>query len=199
MVTSNKLTKCYNVYWRISVLVVCITILSRLQKYRGMLLPMCWYTVLNTLRPRQNGHDFADDIFKWVFLNENVWIAIKISLNFVPKGQINNIPALVQIMDWRRPMMDKLPTHICATRPHWVKSAFNKHVWSVVIVCVNHYYRVTSVLLKASQSTRNWHVFNSLISLRAKITSKLSALVALCEGNHPKTGDFPLRRVNNAE
>ena len=46
---------------------------------------------------------FPDDIFKRIFLNENVWILIKISLKFVPKGLINNIPALVQIMAWRRP------------------------------------------------------------------------------------------------
>ena len=58
---------------------------------------------LNTLRPRQNGRHFADDIFKSIFLNENVWIPIKISLKFFPKGPINNIPALVQIMAWRRP------------------------------------------------------------------------------------------------
>ena len=38
----------------------------------------------NTLRPRQNGRHFADDIFKWIFLNENVWIPIEISLKFVP-------------------------------------------------------------------------------------------------------------------
>ena len=59
--------------------------------------------IINTLRPRQNGRHFADDIFKCIFLNENVWIPIKISLKFVPKGPINNIPALVQIMAWRRP------------------------------------------------------------------------------------------------
>ena len=35
---------------------------------------------INTLRPRQNGCDFSNDIFKWIFLNENVWILIKISL-----------------------------------------------------------------------------------------------------------------------
>ena len=46
---------------------------------------------------------FADHIFKWIFLNENVWISIKISLKFVPRGPVNNIPALVQIMAWRRP------------------------------------------------------------------------------------------------
>ena len=58
------------------------------------------------------------------FLNENVWIPVTISLKFVPKGPINNIPALVQIMAWRRsgdkplsePMMVSLPTHICVTR-----------------------------------------------------------------------------------
>ena len=32
-----------------------------------------------------------DDIFKCIFLNENVWIMIKITLKFVSKGPINNI------------------------------------------------------------------------------------------------------------
>ena len=32
-----------------------------------------------------------------MFLNENAGIAIKISHKFLPKGPINNIPALVQI------------------------------------------------------------------------------------------------------
>ena len=58
---------------------------------------------VHTLRPRQNGRHFPDDIFKRIFLNENVRIPISISLEFVPKGQINNSPALVQIMVWRRP------------------------------------------------------------------------------------------------
>ena len=60
-------------------------------------------TALNTLRPRQHGRHFADDTFKRIFLNENVEILIEISLKFVHKGPINNIPALVQIMAWRRP------------------------------------------------------------------------------------------------
>ena len=47
---------------------------------------------LNTLRLRQNGRLFPDDIFKWVFLNGNVCISIKISLKFVPKGLIYNLP-----------------------------------------------------------------------------------------------------------
>ena len=53
---------------------------------------------INTLRLRQNGCYFADDIFKCNFLTENISISIKISLKFVPRCPINNIPVLVQIM-----------------------------------------------------------------------------------------------------
>ena len=58
---------------------------------------------INTLRPRQNGRHFPDDIFKCIFLDANVWISVKISLKIVPEVRIYNIPALVQIMAWRRP------------------------------------------------------------------------------------------------
>ena len=40
---------------------------------------------LNILRLRQNGQHFADDISKCIFLKENVWISLKISLKFVPE------------------------------------------------------------------------------------------------------------------
>ena len=61
-------------------------------------------------------------------MNENIPIAIDTSLKFVPKGSINNIPALVQIMAWRRPgdkplsepKLDHLMKHICVTRPQCV-------------------------------------------------------------------------------
>ena len=83
--------------------------------------------VIQLIEAETNGRHFADDIFKCIFLNENVWIPIKIALKFVPKGPINNIPALVQIMVWRRPgdkplsepMVVSLPTHICVARPQW--------------------------------------------------------------------------------
>ena len=87
------------------------------------------FLFINTLRPRQNGRHFADDIFKCIFFNENVWISLKIVLKFVLKGPINNIPALVQIMACRlegakplsEPMTVNLPTLICVARPQWVK------------------------------------------------------------------------------
>ena len=43
----------------------------------------------------QNGCHFADDIFRIIYLNEKFCILIKISLKFVPKGLIDNNPALV--------------------------------------------------------------------------------------------------------
>ena len=38
---------------------------------------------------------FADDIFKCIFLNSKVLIAIEISLKFLIKGLMDNNPALV--------------------------------------------------------------------------------------------------------
>ena len=86
---------------------------------------------VNTLRPRHNGSHFAADILKCIFLNENAGVSIKISLKFVHKSPINNFPALVQIMAWRRPgdkplsepIIVKLPTHICVTQPQWVNTS----------------------------------------------------------------------------
>ena len=63
---------------------------------------------------------FVDDNFECIFL-------IEIALKFVAKGPIRNIPALVQIMAWRRqgdkplyePMMFSLLTHIWHIKERW--------------------------------------------------------------------------------
>ena len=83
------------------------------------------------------GRDEMNNISQTTFsnVNENVWIATKISLKFVPKCSINNIPALVQLMAWHRPgdrplsepVIVSLPTHICVTRPQWVNSLYCVH------------------------------------------------------------------------
>ena len=57
--------------------------------------PFACCIVFNSSPPGQNGCHFADDIFRCVFVNKKVRILIKISLKFVPKGPIDNIPALV--------------------------------------------------------------------------------------------------------
>ena len=84
----------------------------------------------NTLRSTQDGRHLPDDIFKCIFLNENVWGSIRFSLTFLSNGPINNIRALVQIMAWRRPgdkllsepMMVILLMNLWSTRPQWVNN-----------------------------------------------------------------------------
>ena len=53
----------------------------------------------DSLRPRQNGQHFSNDIFNCIFLNENVWMKW---LKFVPKGPIDNNTALFKIIAWHR-------------------------------------------------------------------------------------------------
>ena len=98
-------------------------------RFRILISSIWWGCSKCCIEAETNGRHFPDDIFTCIFLNENVWISIKIPAKFVPKGPINNIPALFQIMAWRRSgdkplsetMMFTLLTHICVTRPQWVK------------------------------------------------------------------------------
>ena len=54
-------------------------------------------------KSRQNDHRCTDDLLKCIFVDENVCISIKISLLFVLKGPIKNIPAWARIMACHRP------------------------------------------------------------------------------------------------
>ena len=122
----------------------------------------------NSLRPRRSRRHFADGTFKCIFLNENEWISRRISLRFVPKVRNNNIPSLLQIMAWRRPgdkplsepMVVSLLTHICVTRPQWVKE------WEY---CVMVYVSRKDLKMKAftiilSSSSPNRQIMACLLS-----------------------------------
>ena len=162
---------------------------------------------VNTLGPRQNGHHFADDIFKWIFLNENVWFPIKISLKFVPKDLISNFPALVQIMAWRRPgdkplsetMMVILPTHICVTRSQRVNSsppsAAYMSQWTrsslVQVLACRHYPNRCWFIVNWNPGNKfQWYLNrNSLIFIREMHLEMSSAKMAaiLSEGGWANT------------
>ena len=131
--------------YKINNLCMSTTFLWQLLTNLSTLRTLSSKALLNTLRTRQNGRHFADHIVIYICVNENVWIAIDISIKFVPKDQINNIPAVVQITAWRRPsdqplsepMMLSLLTHICVTRPQWVNTfefggAFISMKWVII-------------------------------------------------------------------
>ena len=111
------MTNHFQKYVGISNLIICIVFLYHSIHRTGV----------DTLKQRQNGRHFQTTIsnaFSWMKIYV-FWISLK----FVPTGPINNIPSSVQVMAWRRPgdnplsepMMDYLLTHICVTRPWWVK------------------------------------------------------------------------------
>ena len=151
----------------------------------------------NTWRPRQNGRYFADDIFKYIFLNENVWIPIKISLKFLLKGRINNIPALVQIMAWRlpgdkplsEPMMVNLPTHICVTRPQWV----NNFCRDICDWWADYWIHYNDVIMSsmASQITGLTIGYSSVYSGAYERKHQRSASLAFVRGIHRSLVNSP--------
>ena len=87
------------------------------------------YAELTHLPLDEMAADLTADIFNRIFVNDNIWISIKISLKFVPSGPNDNKPALVQVMAWWRtgdmplpePMLTQSLTHICGTKGRWVK------------------------------------------------------------------------------
>ena len=129
-------------------------------------------------------------MFKCIFFNENVWFPIKISLKFVPKGPINNIPALVQIMAWRRPgdkplsepMMVILSTHICVTWPQWVKG-YGPSVSTRCFLLTSHYSDAIMGMI-ASQITSLTIVYSTLYSGADKTKHQNSASLAFVWGIH---------------
>ena len=87
----------------------------------------CWAILTHWDRDKMAAvsQTILSNTFSWI---KSIQISIKISLKFVPKIPINNIPALVQIMARRRPgakplsepMLVSLLTYIRVTRPQWV-------------------------------------------------------------------------------
>ena len=123
------------------------------------------------------------------FLNENVRISIKISLNLVLKVPIKNIPALVQAMAWRRlgakplsePMLAISVMHICITRPQWINSLalgmcackFNfRCTLMIYCICFSDIFNLKHIIKVYNYAVRlrtggwylmwNWRHFNSL-------------------------------------
>ena len=120
---------------------------------------------------------------------------IKISLKFVPKDRINNIPALVQIMAWRRPgdkplsepMMVSLPTHICGLNELMQKLHFScisdqlgcKNIDDIFNYYVSNAYSSRTQFLKMSSLNPVQNQINSLHRIMHSFCFYLFSLVCL--------------------
>ena len=155
------------------------------------------------MRPQQQAMDFihlpldkmanilADDNFGCIFLNENERIPIRTSLKFVPRSLIHNKLALVQVMAWHRTshyLKQCWPsslTHIIGTRGKWVKiddcGPANR---------LNISEHNGSLLWSATR----FRDISWIISWWRHQMETFSALLALCAGNSPVSGEIPSQR-----
>ena len=121
--THSWLRSYISINWKL-LEVSMISSMFLLIRHNSKLLPrFCKISWDQHIEAKKNGCHFTDNTFKCIFLNENVGDSIKISLKFVRKSPVDNIPALGQIMAWCRPgnkplsepMMVTLPMHIYAS------------------------------------------------------------------------------------
>ena len=129
-----------------------------------------------------------------------------ISLKFVPKGLINIIPALVQILAWRRsgdkplsePMLVGLLTHICLTRPQvWSGMRLLFVKWNhdnqprgasfgKPVLCISHHSilpleNISHVIPARYCQLGEWHsVLNNPDCYLLRCSVRLAALHAYC-------------------
>ena len=133
------------------------------------------HPIVDSSPPGQNGCHFADDICRCIFVNEKFCMLIKISLKFVPKGPIDNKPALVLIMAWRRtgnkPLSESMLTrftdaYICSTRGRWVEYLYGwneicdiytmKWVKHNILCILMHWWTGWAV-----NQAMTWHLFDA--------------------------------------
>ena len=169
-------------WWPISLTLICVT----------------RPPYVNVLWPMRNGRQFPDDVFKYIFLNENVRILLKISLMFVPNVPIDYNPTLVQIMAWHRsgdkpsfkPMMISLLAHLRVIRPQWIKkphcvSDGGGGVWGGWCYPIIHeliYLRKTGLSMKNSSfcprlyqhAIKLWKYYSSYLQIQGKCNPKLA-------------------------
>ena len=117
------------------------------------------HKLVNSSTPGQNGRQFADDIFKCVFMNEKFCILIQVSLKSVLKGPIDNTIAF-RVMAWCRTGHKPLPELMLTrftdaymrhdARRRWVKSIGEMlHEWPRSLFTICH----TSIYMKLSSAT----------------------------------------------
>ena len=137
---SKILTKCK---WVNSIFGGCFQTLETSVKISPLPFPCCQRapTGVNTSRPKKHGPRVEDSIFKCIFLSENSFIFIEISLKIVHMGSIDNNLALVQIMAWfqtcTKPLSDPIMSYftdanMCQPASMSYINAFISTLWAML-------------------------------------------------------------------
>ena len=124
-----------------------------------------WTNAVNSSPLRQDGRHFADDIFKYIFMNGKLCILIWIPQNFVPNGPIDNKAALVQVMAWRETatahyIYQCWPTSLHGTRVRWVNMILPVSVISKIPVESSGLFWYHTFLVKPPISDPGCHIKN---------------------------------------
>ena len=133
------------------------------QAYTVLYILMVWGCVYHLVRQ------------EWKYLNSDL-----ILLKFLPKGLINNIPALVQIMAWRHPgdkplsesMLVCLPTHICVTQPQLfnefpseIRSCWKlQFVLIKMITSIQHFTHAMTAVQKCNRNLNTGHLRTEILN-----------------------------------
>ena len=128
----------------------------------------------NTLGPRQNGRYL---VCSWMKIS--ITISIIISLKFVPKGSVNNIPTLITILAWRRPgnkplsepMVVILLTHICFALTRRLTGGKNVYFYSLGGKSQQQYSNYDHVIcMKRIFSFEMSEIANTVLNYRRSVT-----------------------------
>ena len=146
--------------------------------------------IIRTLRPREDGRHFADDIFKTIFIKENVWISIEISAEFVPKRPVsiglgNGLaPNRRQAITWTNDDLDVCRHMVSLGRIVLLKPFFITSAVYIVYLRV----RNRAIIVSVDALAREW------LSWWRHQMETFSVLLAICAENSPVPGEFSLQR-----
>ena len=143
---------------------------------------------------------FSGQQFQMHFLELKCMDLIKISLKFVPKGPINNIPALVQMMATSHYLNQWWVDYwcICITRPQWVRyhhrGCLNNRIFSNLGLCAACWacFMCNHELWPVSVSRSFFSLSSSLGQAGGKHYQEITIpIFRLVLQNFPLSGCFP--------
>ena len=140
-----------------------------------------FFGLLNSLAPGRFEWNFRYIIFKLISVTDGWCISCKIALRWMPLDLTNDKPTLVQVMAWCRQATShylrqcwpRFMSPYGVTRPQWV-----------------NWYRGNRIIAPVPVN-QHWRIGIWKITWWRHQMETFSAILDLCAGNSPVTGEFP--------